>query len=313
MTIRTPNPVQSPQILLDLQRSKERMANYASQLTSGNRIVNLGDDPAGSAMILNFQASIDQNTQYMSQIDSASGYLQNTETVASTVGNNVTRLMELAQSGLNGTQSSLSRSAIASEVDGVFTNLVNLGNTQVQGKYIFGGTNTTTPPFDAATAPAGQPNSITYNGNNATINFNVGATATTPTNLPGDTFFMGGAAAAPGTYGGPLDLFNATKSLSLALSTNNTAGIQTAYDNLKAISDHVNNSITQLGGWQSGIDALKSSLSAINSNLQAVQDTVQGVNYPDAITGFTQESTAQQASLKVMSKLNTYSLFDYMA
>ncbi len=311
MTIRTPNPLNNAQMLLDLQRSKDRYANYASQLTSGNRIVNIGDDPAGSALILNFQSSIDQNKQYMDQIDTATSYLQNTETVATTVGNQVTRLMQLAQQGLNGTQSGSSRTAIAGEVDGIYTNLVNLANTKVQGKYIFGGTHTTNAPFDPSTAPAGNPNSITYNGDNSTIDFTVGASATTPTNIPGDTLFLGGA--APGSYGSSLDLFNAAKSLSQALTSGNTAGIQTAYDNLKAISDHVNNAITQIGGWSGGITDLKSSLTAVNANLQAVQDTVQGVDYTTAITGFQKESIVQQASLSVMAKVNKVNLFDYLA
>ncbi len=311
MTIRTPNPTNSARMLLDLQRSKERYSNYATQLTTGKAIVNLGDDPAGSAAILNFQASIDQNRQFMSQIDAATGYLQNSETVATSVQTQVTRLMELAQSGLNGTQSTVSRGAIASEVDGIFTSLVNLANTRVQGKYIFAGTNTTTPPFDAATAPAGSPNSITYNGNNATINFTVGASATTATNIAGDTLFLGGA--APGAYGGNLDLFNATKSLSQALTAGNTANIQAAYDNLKAISSHLNDSITHLGGLQNSIDNIRTSLADINTNLKAVQDTVQGVDYPSAITGFTQEGTAQSATLSVMAKISSRNLFDYLA
>ncbi|BDU73344.1 flagellar hook-associated protein FlgL [Mesoterricola silvestris] len=311
MTIRTPNPINSSQMLLDLQRSKERYSNYASQLTTGKAIVNLGDDPAGSAAILNFQASIDQNSQFISQINAATGFLQNSETVASSVQTQVTRLMELAQSGLNGTQSATSRGAIASEVDGIYTGLVNLANTKVQGKYIFAGTNTTTVPFDAATAPAGQPNSITYNGNNANIDFTVGASATTATNIPGDTLFLGGA--APGSYGGNLDLFNAAKSLSVALNSGNTANIQTAYTNLQAISTHLNDVITQLGGLQNGIDNIKTSLQDVNTNLQAVQDTVEGVDYPTAITGFSREGTAQSATLSVLSKISSKNLFDYLA
>lgn len=313
MTIRTPNPMDTSQLLLDLQRSKERYSSYVTQLTTGKAIVNLGDDPAGSAAILNFQASIDQNNQFMSQINSAASFLQNTETVATSVQTQVTRLLELAQTGITGTQSTSSRTAIASEVDGIFTSLVNMGNTQVQGKYIFAGSNTTTPPFDAATAPPGAPNSVTYNGNNATINFTVGASATTATNIPGDNLFLGGNAATPGTYGGSLDLFSATKTLSQALTAGNTANIQTAMDNLKLISGHLNDSITKLGGLQNGIDSIKSSLSAINSDLQAVQNTVAAVDYPSAITGFTKESTAQSATLSVLAKINSKNLFDYLA
>lgn len=313
MTIRTPNPINNAQILLDLQRTKNNLAQYTSQISSGNRIVNLADDPSGSAMILNFQSSIDLNQQYMGQIDTTTAYLQNTETVADSMNTQVNRLLQLAQQAQSGTQSATSLSAIASEVDSIFTNLVSLGNTQVQGKYIFGGSNTTAPPFDAATAPAGNPNSITYNGNHTTLNVPVGPGQTVASNLPGDTLFLGGDAATAGTYGGALDIFNVTKTLSQAITAGNSAGIQAAYADLQQISTHVNTMITSLGGWQNGITSLKTSLTAINSNLSAVQNSVQGVNLPDAITGFTASSTAQQATLSVMAKMNSKNLFDYLA
>jgi flagellar hook-associated protein 3 FlgL len=311
MTIRTPSPLTNAQTLLDLQRTKNSLATYTTQISSGNRIVNLADDPSGAAMILNFQASIDQNNQYVGQINTATGFLQNTETVADNVNTQVTRLMQLSQQAMSGTQSSTSLQAIASEVDSIYTNLVTMANTQVQGKYIFGGSATTSPPFDAATAPAGQPNSITYNGNNTTLSVPVGPAQNTATNIPGDTLFLGGA--APGSYGSSLDLFNVTKSLSQAITAGNTTAITSAYNNLQQISTHVNSVIASLGGWQNGISSLKTDLTAINSNLTAVQSSVQSVDYPTAITGYTTSSIAQQATLSIMAKMNAHNLFDYLA
>ena len=103
------------------------------------------------------------------------------------------------------------------------------------------------------------------------------------------------------------------KSLSAALKAGDTAAMNTAYTNLQAISSHVNTMITTLGGWEGSINNLKSDLTSLNTNLSAVQATTQGVDYPTAITGFTKENTAQQASLQVMAKMNTYNLFDYLA
>ena len=188
MTIRVPDPMNSAQMQLDLQRVKLQYAQYSAQISSGNAIVNVGDNPSGSALILNFQTSINQNNQYLSQINTSMSYLQNSETVATTLGSNVTTLMQLAQEGMNGTQSTTSRNAIASQVTSVYNNMVNLGNTQVEGKYIFGGSATGAPPFTAPTSPA---TAITYNGNNSTIQVAVGQSMTTPTNIPGTFPFAG--------------------------------------------------------------------------------------------------------------------------
>ena len=316
MTIRVPDPMNNSQSLLDLQRSQARLATYTAQLTSGQAIVNAGDDPSGTASILNFQASIDQNSQYMSQIDSATGFLQNTSSIATTVNTNVTQLMELAQEGMSGTQSATSQAAIANQVDSINTNMVNLANTQVQGKYIFAGSATTTQPFTAgaSTDPVtGLPVAAgtVYNGNNTTVDVKVGASATTPTNMPGDTLFMGGPAATQ--QGTATDLFAVTQSLSTALKAGNTADIQTAYNDLKAISGNINGAITQLGAWESGIADLKTNLTSLNANLTTVQNSVQSVNYASVITQFTQATNAQEATLATMAKVNAKSLFDYLA
>ncbi|HLO65439.1 MAG TPA: flagellar hook-associated protein FlgL [Holophaga sp.] len=320
MTIRTTNPLDTSQLMLDLQRSKDRLSLYTQQLTSGKRIVNIGDDPGGSAAVLNFQSSINQNKQYMTQIDTATSYLANTEDVASSLETQITRLRQLAQQGLSTTNSTISRQAIASEVDGIFDHVLNLANTQVQGKYIFAGTQTQGftdalgvfhPPFEdvqGATAPA---NTITYNGNNTDIVFKVGASANVTTNIPGDTLFFGGAAA--GSLGSSTDLFKQIKDLSQALTSGNTTAIKTAYDNLKTIDDHVNNVITQLGGRQSGIDQIKTSLADLNANLQSVQSSVEDVDYASVIKDYTKENVAQQASLATLAKVGSKSLFDYLA
>ena len=140
---------------------------------------------------------------------------------------------------------------------------------------------------------------------------NVGASATSATNMPGDTLFMGGPAAT--SQGTATDLFAVTQSLSTALRAGNTADIQTAYNDLKAISGNINGDITKLGAIESGITDLKTNLTSLNANLTSVQTSVQSVNYATVITQFTQETNAQQATLATMAKVNAKSLFDYLA
>jgi len=130
----------------------------------------------------------------------------------------------------------------------------------------------------------------------------VGQSMTTPTNIPGDTLFLGGPAST--SIGGTLDVFNATQSLATALASGDTAGIQAAYNDLKAINDHVTEAVTQLGGWESGINAQQATLTSINANLTTVQSSVQSVNMSAAITNLDQASVSQQATLAAMSKMS---------
>ena len=304
MTMRVPNLMNNAQSLLDLQRIKQQYSETVQQLSSGKAIVNIGDDPAGNAQVLNYQANIDMNSEYISQANTATSLLQSSSSILTTMGNDLNRLLELGQEGLASGTSATSQSAIANEVDAMRTNLISLGNTQVQGKYIFAGTNTTVVPFvdNAAKTVA------TYNGNNGSINLDVAPSVSVATNIPGSTLFFG-----PSGQGSATDILAQAAALRDALNTNNTAAIQTAYDNLQAISAQLNVSVATLGDRENGVTAAQNGLSAFNQNLTTLQSSVASVDYPTAITQLNQESVAEQATLSTMAKSNAKTLFDYLA
>lgn len=307
MSLRTPNPLTSYQTQLDLQRSKERMAIMSQQLASGNKLVHLGDDPTGSALVLDFQNSIVRNKQFVAQATSASNFLNTTETSLSSLNDSITRLLEIGQEGLSDTTGANGRSAIAQEVNGIRDNVLSLANTQAEGKYIFGGTQTLNAPFSWSTPPTTWP--ANYLGNSGNINLDVSASSTISTNISGDQVFFGGA-AGQGTAG---DLFQQVTDLRDALNTNNTAGIQAAYNNLKTIQTRLNSQITDVGGRQSSIDQLKSDFQSYNLSLQSIQSTYQAVDYPTTITDYYQEQNSQQASLSMIAKTGKTNLFDYLS
>jgi flagellar hook-associated protein 3 FlgL len=308
MSLRTPNPLTNSQILLDLQRSKEHSAVLSEQISSGNRIVRLADDPTGAALILDFQTSISRNEQYVKQANSAGNFLQSSETAMSSLNESLTRLVELGTQGLGTSTGVSGRTALAQEVDGIRNNILSLSNTKSAGKYIFAGTRTTTQPFSGPSAGA-----ILYAGDSSSIDLAVSDSTTVSTNLTGDQVFFGGPAGPTGQGVPPsADLFQQVLDLSNALKANNTANIQTAYDNIRTIQTRLNTQITDLGGRQAGLDQLKLDLGAYNASLKSIQSTYQTVDYPEAITEYTREQTAQEATLSILAKGSQLNLFDYL-
>lgn len=303
MSLRTPNPFTNRQTLLDLQRTKERMAVLTEQIASGKRIVRLGDDPTGSALIVDFSTSIERNKQYEKQIASARSFLQSSETTLGSLRDGIVRLLELGQQGLNPNLSAADRARVAPEVDGLRTNFLALANTESQGKYLFAGTRTTTQPFSG---PSAGP--ITYSGDTASIDLDVSVGATVSTNLTGDRVFFG-----PGGQGSSTDLFQAVTNLRDGLTSNDVALVQSAYDSLLAIHHgRIQDLTTELGGRQASLDQLKESLGSFNLSLQSIQSTYEALDYPEAIMEYTREETAQQAALSTLAKSNQQNLFDYL-
>jgi len=309
MTLRSVNPYTSYQVLLDLQRTKDQLANLQEQLASGNRLVRLGDDPTASSLVLDFQNSIAKNKAFIQQADSATSFLSTTETSLQSVNDAITRLLELGQQGLNDITSAAGRTALSHEVDGLRTNLLSIANTQAQGKYIFGGTQTTAVPFRELI-----PGTITYEGDDQSIDLDVSTSTRVATNLPGNTAFFGGPANAA-THVGQTpadDLFRQVTDLSVGLATNDRAMIQTAYDNLKTIQARVNDQMTDLGGRQASLDQLRDNVGSYNLSLQTIQGSYQDLDYAEAITEYNQAQTAQQASLSVLAKSSQRNLLDYL-
>lgn len=302
MSLRTPNPFTNRQTLLDLQRTKERLAVLNEQLASGRRIVRLGDDPTGSALIVDFKTSIERNKQYEKQIAAARSFLQGSETSLGSLTEGIARLLELGQQGLSDTTGASGRPRLAQEVDGLRSNFLSLANSQSQGKYLFAGTRTTTQPFSG---PSAGP--IVYAGDGASIDLDVSVGATVTTNLTGDRVFFGA-----GGQGSATDLFQAATDLRDGLNTNNRALIQSAYDNLQTIHSRIQDLTTELGGRQASLEQLEESLGSFNLSLQSIQNTYEALDYPEAITAYTREDTAQQAALSTLAKSNQQNLFDYL-
>lgn len=312
MSFRTPSTTQQRQALLDLERTKERVALNTSRLASGKRITRPGDDPAGAALVLDFQMSIQSNDQFIRQADSALSFLKASEDVVSASLDMTTRLQELAQQAVDPTIGASGRAAMAQEVASIRNNLVALANTKDQGKYLFAGTRTQTLPFAAPVPPSTPPYApgngpIAYSGDSGSIDLDVSGSTTVTTNVPGSTVFFGSGGAGSST-----DLFTVATQLYDALVANDVPSAQTAGTNLKGVFDHLVQVQADLGGRQAGLLDLKDTLSGFNVTLQELQNKHQDTDYVQTATDLATDQTIQSATLSAMSKINRTNLFDYL-
>src|SRR5579864_1367403 len=130
--------------------ASERLAQLTQMASSGLKVSQPSDDPSAYASIVQRDAQIATVQARSSAATTAAGDLD----LAGNVFNQATTLMEqvraLAVQGANGTQSASSRAGIASQVDSLRQQLIALANTQGSSGYLFGGTKSSSPPFDAS-------------------------------------------------------------------------------------------------------------------------------------------------------------------
>ena len=342
MSLRTPNPYRSYQTLIDFQRSKERLSVVADQIASGKRITRLSDDPTGAALVMDFQTSIERNSMYIKQGETANTFLKGTESALKAVNIQMERLLELSEAAMSDLQEGRGRDAMAAEVDILRTIILDLSNTKEQGKYLFAGTNTKTMPFSFAvtfedlwevpnpsttlppllptTPPPPKPTpplsgaqaAVSYWGNMGVIDLDISPVASVTTNLTGEYVFQGTRDIGTNQLDPNQDIFIAITQLRDGMLNDDTALIKQAYDNLKLINERVSVCLTIVGSRTVSIENTGFNLGDFTESLQSIQNAYDGLEYPRAITQLAAEQTSQQASLSILSKLGRLSLFDYI-
>ena len=136
-----------PDIQYQMQQSQQALATATQQLSTGLRVNQLSDDPVASANMvrsLAYSANVDQ---YTSNVSSVLPQMQSADSAISSVVTSLNSAVTLGTEGANGIESPANRLEIASQLQSILSSVIAQANTSFQGVYVFGGSDSTTPPF----------------------------------------------------------------------------------------------------------------------------------------------------------------------
>ena len=152
MISRTTNQTMARTAQQNVQASMSRMAKLQEQVTSSSAIARPSDDPTGTANAMKVRAEIRANTQHAANVSDAEGWLSVTDGALANTNKILGRVKDLALSASTGTMSPTDRQAIATELEGLKTDLLREANTTYLGRTVFAGTSDTGKAFtqDAA-------------------------------------------------------------------------------------------------------------------------------------------------------------------
>jgi flagellar hook-associated protein 3 FlgL len=146
------------------------LANVQNQLSTGKRLLKPSDNPVDTANDLKLKTQLAEETQFHTNIQDGLNFMNVTDTAMQSMDTIMQRLRELAVQGSSDTLSASDRAAIVPEADQLFRQLITLTNTDYNGDYVFGGTNSKIQPFPVAQSAASSPADYTglkmayYNG-----------------------------------------------------------------------------------------------------------------------------------------------------
>lgn len=181
MSVRVTQNMLNNNMLRNLHKSMGNMDNLQQQLSSGKKISKPSDDPVVAARGMFYRSSLMENDQYKRNVDEAQSWMDMTDSTMDEMGNILKRVRELLVYSGDGAISPDDLKAMGSEVEELKKHMGTLANQQINGKYIFAGTDTNKPPYDA-TAKAGAGDFVSTNSSPINLEVSQGVFVTSNIN-----------------------------------------------------------------------------------------------------------------------------------
>ncbi|HCC1215111.1 TPA: flagellar hook-associated protein FlgL, partial [Salmonella enterica subsp. enterica serovar Paratyphi C] len=135
-----------------ITNSQAEWMKLGEQMSTGKRVTNPSDDPIAASQAVVLSQAQAQNSQYALARTFATQKVSLEESVLSQVTTAIQTAQEKIVYAGNGTLSDDDRASLATDLQGIRDQLMNLANsTDGNGRYIFAGYKTEAAPFDQAT------------------------------------------------------------------------------------------------------------------------------------------------------------------
>jgi flagellar hook-associated protein 3 FlgL len=275
----------------DLNKTEEKVS-------SGKNFNRPSDDPVAMVNSLGLSNTLARIEQYQKNMDTAKGWLDINETVLDEVSELASSAQEIALQLSSGTQSAEVRTEAASHIDALISQAVGLGNTQLNGKYIFGGYKTATPPFARSVGTG--PETVNYSGDANDFKVQIGPNQTIAAGKNGGTIFVGA------------NLFDSLIRLKQAIGANDQAAIQLESETLQGTTDYFNAQVSDVGIRQNHLKSQGEIFSQVSLDLQNQLGDLENVDYNKAILEMQQKQTAYSVALSTAAQISKVSLLDYL-
>jgi flagellar hook-associated protein 3 FlgL len=281
-----------------LDQTQASQEQLTQELSSGLRVTSIGDDPVAAAQNVQLLNTIQQDDSFTQTTSLTQGMLQVTDSALGSVVTQLNQALSLADQANNGTLNSSDLKAISNQIAGIRDEVLSLANTDYQGQYVFGGSQTGTTPFtlNSSTTPA----TVTYNGD-SDVNTLVSPTGQSiQLNVPGNQIFTSATANVLGTLNNLVaDYATGTAGSGVA----DTAALNTALNFVSQQRVTIDNSITRLTSASGAATEEATQLTAVQTNL--MQADIAGVS-----TQLSLAQSQQSALVEVIASLGQGSLFD---
>lgn len=289
--------------------SQSEWLKYGEQMSTGKRVNRASDDPVAASQAVVLSQAQAQNSQFATARTFATQRVSMEENTLAQVTTAIQSAQEKIVYAGNGTLSDDDRASLATDLQGIRDQLLNLANSQDgNGRYIFAGYKTDTAPFT---------DGGTYVGGSANVAQQVDASRSMVIGHTGDKIFdsltsnakpdtdrnlfamLDSAIAALNT---PVSDDEDAQALASAAIDKTNRGLSNSLNNVLSVRAELGTQLNELDK----LDALGDDRAL--SQTQQMSNLVD-VDWNETISNYVMQQTALQASYKAFSDMQGMSLF----
>lgn len=297
----------TPQIIVanataSAQQETSQLATLQQQISTGLRILQPSDDPLAAMQVSAEQTYNNQLDTYQQNVADAQAKLNTSVSTLTQVSNLLAQAKDIALQGSNSTNSTTAFQAMGTQVSSILNEVIQLANTQQNGEYIYGGTDSQAQPF--AVNAQGQ---VVYSGSAASMSEPIGRGQQVQTLYPGSQVFQ-----SPDVFQTLATLRDNLNNVNNLPLNSQVASIQ---QSLQALDD-ANTGVLNTVGQQS---ASLQNLQGIDQHIQNVQlqtkqqiGNLQDSDLSQLVIGLQEQQNALQATLYSASRVMSLSLLNFL-
>ena len=287
---------------------QNQVTTTQEQISAGTSLLTPADNPVAAANAMNVSQQQSLNSQYATNRQAAESSLNMAGSALSSMTTLLQSVKSLVISAGDPGLTASNRNNIATQVQSDYNSLLALANaTDGNGNYLFGGYQTANPPF-VQTTVNGSP-VVQYVGDQGVRQVQISASEQMNLSTSGQAVLQSGGVDIFQTLNNLVGLLNAP-----ATQTNAqlTTGLTLANDNVTQVLNKTIQASASVGSNLSQLSAMNTIGSSFDVQYSQTLSNLQGLNYAQAISTLTEQSTTLQAAQKSFALVDNLSLFNYI-
>ncbi|THF80808.1 flagellar hook-associated protein FlgL [Cohnella fermenti] len=295
--MRVTGNMQYTSLLSNLRSTTTDIYDWQNKLSSGQKINKPSDDPVGISYVMRYDTELSRSDRYLTNAQTGSGILNTMDSVMQQADDLLKRTHTLTLQAQNDTMTDEERKTIAAEIKQIREQMVLLGNSTYNGRYLFNGQKTDQKPYSNENAA----NETTDSG---VYQLNVSSLVQVPVSISGEKIF--------GEAGSDSNVFKVLDDLIGHLENGESESLGDDVTKILSASDNFSLQRAEIGARTNRFTLMEDRISDNIVNLKSLRSETTDVDYAEAITSLKLKQNVYQAALSTGSQIMSVSLIDFM-